>query len=340
MSRPRKRNKGLPPYVRIRNGSYLYRDHKLCRVDEGEGRMYEELSKRKKAGDITMVPAAVAAYMKVYLPTLSSSAKREHARYLNIFAEEFADFRVDQVRPVDVKKSVRNLYSNKHTAAHHYKSRISTFFTWCVDEEGLRDTNPCAEVKLSRVASRKTPWTDELFWKVRDELAPMMQCYHDLSFLLYQRTTDVRLLKRTQIDGKVIHFAPTKTLKKTGAAVDIPITSQIQAALDRAADIRKEWKVVCPFVICTPQGTPYTPSGVYSAYKRADIALHGEDTRLHLNPKALRPYAATYAKKHGYTKEDLQVGLAHTTITTTEGYIQSHDVPVSIVALELPKREK
>jgi integrase len=172
----------------------------------------------------------------------------------------------------------------------------------------------------------------------------MHQCYHDLSFLLYQRTTDVRLLKRAQINNGVIHFTTSKTERSSGAEVDIPITPEIQAVIDRAAGISKEWKIVCPYIIHTRQGTAYTRSGIYSEYRRADADIVGKDAAgeqrpvLGLNPKALRPYAATAAKRQGFKIEQLQVGLAHSSITTTEGYVHQHETPLSSIILQLPVR--
>jgi integrase len=168
----------------------------------------------------------------------------------------------------------------------------------------------------------------------------MHQCYHDLSYLLYQRTTDVRQLRKQQIREGVIHFAPSKTLRSSGKEVAIPITPAIQAVLERAAelskDIAKNRGVISPFVIHTRQGASYTRSGIHSAYRRADQELH--DKAIGLNPKALRPFAATMAKKLGFSLEQLQVGLAHTSQTTTEGYVQRHEIPVSEVMMELPPR--
>ncbi len=165
----------------------------------------------------------------------------------------------------------------------------------------------------------------------------MLQCYHDLSFLLAQRTTDIRLLERSQIRGSSIRIEPSKTLHSSGAAVDLPITPAIQAVLDRAAAITKSWSMLCPYVIHTRQGTAYTRSGIYTAYKHADEALHGGKTT-GLNPKALRPYALTKARQDGYSKEQLQTTAAHASLGTTEGYLQSHDVPVSAVIMRLPTR--
>lgn len=339
MSRPRTHKSLLPEYVRIRNGSYLYKDHKLCRVVDGEAKMYDALAKKKvDLPDLERIPQAVAQFKLDYLPTLSPSARKEHSRLLDVFSNDFSEFKVSDVTAVDVRRCIKNLYRGKETAARAFKSRISRFFRWCVEEEGLRAENPCREVWLPKPVKRKTKWTDELFWSMRGHMSEMYQCYHDLSVLMYQRTTDVRYLRRAQDLGAVIHFEPTKTEDSSGAQVDIPVTPAMRAVLDRAAAISKKWKVVCGYVIHTHAGTPFTRSGIYSAYLRADKALHGEP--LGLNPKALRPYAATLAKKQGFTTEQLQEGLAHATIRTTEEYIHQHETPVSQVMMRLPEQKK
>jgi integrase len=347
MGRPRKHNVDLrlPKYVRIRNGSYLYRDKKLCRVDEGEAKMYEELgkAKKKKAG-LEMVPDAVEAFKLEYLPTLARSYRPTAELLLDKFADEFEEFKVKDVTAVTIRRSAKHLYGSKPSMAVAYKSRISRFFRWCVEEEGLREENPCREVWLKKPTKNKTKWTDAYFWLVRDKLAPMLQCYHDLSFLAYQRGTEIRLLMRSHIQRDGIHFKPTKTAGSSGAEVVVPITLQIEAVLERAyklALLKPAPGKDAP-VIQTTGGAKFTASGIRSAYRRAVEAItpEGMPEPKGLNPKALRPYAATAAKRQGHSIAQLQTGLAHASARTTEGYIHEHETPVSEVTLHLPVRPK
>lgn len=341
MARPRKLDRHLPAYVRIKSGSYYYRDQKLCRVDDGESRLYEALATRKALPSADSVPAIVEQFKRERLGKLSPSARKEHARILDVFAQDFADFKISDVTARDIKRSIRNLYGDsKPSAARAYKSRVSTFFAWCVTDEGLLTINPCREIRSEKIQRRMTPWTPELFWAVREKLHPMMQCYHDLSFLLYQRTTEVRMLMHSQIREGAIHFTPSKTAKSSGLSVEIQITPAIAEVLEKAkglAKLRPGPGGDAP-VIQDRSGAPYTRSGIYSAYRRADEALHGKGKPLGLNPKALRPFAATMAKKQGFTTEQIKTGLAHASISTTEGYIHQHDVPLSQVTLALPAK--
>jgi integrase len=339
MARPRKLDKHLPAYVRIKSGAYYYRDQKLCRVDDGESKLYEALATRKALPSSDSIPAIVAQFKREALGALSPSVRKEHARILDVFAQDFSDFKVTEVSAVDIKRSMRNLYGDKRPAARAYKSRVSTFFAWCVAEEGLRPDNPCREVRTEKITRRKTKWTPELFWSMREKLHPIMQCYHDLTFLLYQRTTDVRRLMYSQISDGVIRFTPTKTEDSSGLSVNVPITPAIAAVLDRAKKLAKLQPGPggdAP-VIQDRSGHTYTRSGIYSAYLRADKALHS-GTPIGLNSKALRPFAATMAKQQGFTTEQIKTGLAHASIGTTEGYIHQHNIPVSQVTLALPTK--
>jgi integrase len=374
MARPRRKNRHLPPKVRERHGSYHFiddqgRSRKLCRVDEGEAKLYEELLKLKRAADRPhAMSEAISRFKLEHLPGLAVSTRAEHERILDIFAKVFDEFDILQVRPTDVTQVLKKKWPGKPTMQHHAKSRLSTFFRWCMDE-GLRNDNPCRDLWVKGGAKHKSKWTHESFHAIRDALLPtldeskwrradgelrddvraglMVQCYLDLSFLLYQRTTEIRRLRYSQVleRERLIHFEPTKTAKSSGAEIDIPITPALEAVLARVRSLAK----IKPlpggdaFVIQTRKGSPYTAFGIRSAINRAAIragyaAVKGP--RSGLTAKDLRAFAASYAKAQGYTLEQLKAGLAHTTITTTEGYVQQHTTPVSEIVLSLPPRPR
>jgi integrase len=354
MGRPRKKGRHLPRRVYEHHGSWCFVDsarkwHKLCRVEDGEPALYEALAKVMRAADEPdWMPEALAAFrLSPAFTKLTPGVRAEHGRLYDKLAVEFADFRVTDVAPSDVVKLLEIKWAGKATAARHVKARLSSFFRWCV-ARGLCKSNPCREVWLDSPPKHKAKWTDERFHTIRDALPAMMQVYLDLSFLVYQRATDVRLLRWSQLRGGVIHFEPTKTAKSSGAEVDIPITPEIATVLERA---RKLAKVKAgphgdAFVIQTRDGGAYTRFGVRSALDRA-AEKAGYTARAPgakrapasgLTAKDLRPYAASAAKRQGYTLEELQVALAHTSVTTTEGYVQQHATPVSGVHLRLPTR--
>jgi integrase len=307
----------------------------LSRVADGHMALMAALDGIDRAQQVSGMARAIADYLKHHLPTLTPSVSKEQERMFGKIAEVFEQFTVEQVRPKHCLEFLQ-AFASKPTARQAYKYRMSAFFSWCVVQE-LCNTNPLREVKVAGPPKQKTRWTDDLFIAMRDKLEPMMQCYHDLSFLLFQRPTEIRLLMQSQRDGNVIKFAPSKTERTTGATVDIAVTPEIDAAWKRAVSLGKLQAGPggdAP-LIQTSDGSTYTRSGIYSAYRRADEALHGKNL-VGLNAKAIRPYAARCAEDQGYGLREIQVHMAHAKQDTTEGYIQRHGTPLSNITLRLP----
>jgi len=365
VSRPRKKDRHLPRRVYQSHGAFYFVDangawHKLCRIEDGEAALYDALAKIKAAPSGNSMPAAIATFKLSYLPSLAVSTRVEHGRMLDMISHDFKDYTVPQVEAPDIDRFLSNHYDadpekgtpERRSMKRHAKARLSTFFRWCV-RKGLRKTNPCREVWIDKSPPHKSKWTNATFYAIRDRLSPMLQCYLDMSFLIYQRTTEVRRLRLSQVREHecLIHFFPTKTAKSSGKDIDIPLTPDIAAVIARARSLAKvkAGPGGDAFVIQTTKGAPYTASGV-----RGAILLAAEQAGLApprkpgqkkpsaggFTAKDLRAYAASTAKRQGYTLEQLKAGLAHTSITTTEGYVQQHTTPVSEVALRLPERPK
>lgn len=332
--------------------------HSLCNIKDGEETaralaqeiLLHNRSKSRGRGDL---PDHIEAY-RLYLlkkrekdrpkeparERLFENANKEISRTLQKISDAFEDFDVDQVMPKDVATFVDQWELQR--MAQVYWSKMSGFFAWCC-RKGIRDNNPCREVNVEKPPKNTHYITHKDFHAARDALllddddkpipgGEMAQCYVDLCYLIYQRTTDVRLLKEMQIGNSKIHFKPTKTERASGATVDIQITPQIQAVLDRA---RKLGKVKSIYVIHKDDGSPYTASGLRSALSRA-CARAGV---LGVTSKGIRAKAATDAFKAGYRRDQIKVGLAHTSEGTTDGYIKQRETPVSEVVMTLPPKE-
>lgn len=92
--------------------------------------------------------------------------------------------------------------------------------------------------------------TDEQYLAIHRNLAigkdkrptrsgPMVQCYMDLLYLLYQRGTEVRLLRWDQVTDEGIKFKPTKIERSSGMTVFVPMTAAIREILDRVKSIER-----------------------------------------------------------------------------------------------------
>lgn len=332
--------------------------HALCPVAHGElkaRQLAAEIIAHNRApkaeGDL---PAHIERYRMRHLARREDKRPKEAAR-VKIFdannkeftrvckaiADGFSSFDVAQVMPVDVAEFVDQWEGQRMAAI--YLSRLSDFFRWCI-RRGLRPDNPCADIEVEKPKKRTRYLNDAEWHAVRDSLligndskptqsGPMVQCYVDLCYLLYQRVTEIRLLKWPQVDMAkgVIYFTPTKTEESSGLSVAVPITPAVRAVLERA---KRLGTVKGIYVIHNRKGQPYTKNGIGVAWlracKRAEV--------INATSRDIRSKAATDAKKVGYTLGQIQVGLAHTSEQMTAEYIRVTDAPESVVALALPKR--
>lgn len=258
----------------------------------------------------------------------------------NTISEGFSDFDVDEVLPVDVAGFV-DQWDGRRSAVV-YKSKLSIFFKWAV-RRGLRNDNPCRDLTVDGGRKRKVLVTNEQFLDMREGMltgekggkapaGPMRQCYLDLCYLIFQRVTEIRLLRKDDIRGGCIHFTPSKTADSTGASVAVPITPQIQAVLDRAAACYPG--LASDYVIHTRTGSAYTPRSLRVVW-RSVAKRNGIEG---ITQRDIRPMAMTNAKRAGYRLEQLQVAATHADPAMTKHYIRDSDVPVSEVAMSLPRR--
>ncbi len=108
------------------------------------------------------------------------------------------------------------------------------------------------------------------------------------------------------------------------------------------------------YVIHTMDGSPYTMSGIRRAWKRAvararNSYIRACETRgdipndtmyAGITIEDLRPKALTDAEAAGYDVQELNMAAAHSSVTTTEGYLKTYREPLSHVELSMPTRKK
>jgi len=254
---------------------------------------------------------------------------------------------VNNVRPSDVALFLDQWEGRRSAVA--YRGHLSSFFKWCC-KKGYRESNPAeaSVIELESVPKRNVYITQEQFAKVRDALVingkgksidtgKMVQAYIDLTYLLGQRSTDVRLLRRNDVDETAGHIfvKPTKTEQSSGGSVYIKITPAIAQVLDRIKQLSRQG-TGSVYLIHTRSGQPYTGSGIRSAWNRAckRVGVAG------ITVKDIRHMSASDAKRAGASLADLQIRLVHTREATTLGYVSGQDVPVSSIDLQLPSKKK
>jgi len=333
--------------------------HKLCPVTDGEtkARVAKDdlLNRVKPAAGAGDFPVYFQKWRKYMQDRRKLKEPRDPARlaiWLNgnkalesvygVIERGFADFNLVDVRPVDIGVFLDHWEGRRSAIA--YRGHLSKFFKWTC-KKNLRETNPATAnlIELEAAPKRKDYITAEQFAKVREAVTTdargrdvpsgkMVQAYLDLTYLMYQRTTDVRLLRRNEVDelnGRIL-VTPTKTERSSGGSVYIQITPEIAEVLARIKEVARMGSL---HLIHTAKGQAYTASGMRSAFNRACVRVGVAGVTI----KDIRHLAASAAKRAGYTMDQLQVGLVHTDQATTRGYVSDQDTPTSEVNLILPR---
>jgi len=316
----------------------------LTRVEDGEAVLHQALAELLGQPPVRSgnMPALLQEFRKQHLPALAFEVRREYERMFDVIAKGFAQFDAAEVEPGHVITFLGN-FAGKTNTRGKYKARLSTFFSWCVlnSHTGVK-VNPCREIKLSAPPKRKGKINAEIYWKIHDALSPIGKCFLELTYLTRQRPTEIRLLRESAIGAERIHFAPTKTEDSSGEEVDVLITPEIRACLERARALRPSPKVVelerrrDPYIIQTRDGDSYSKTGLYEVWRDA-LAAAGLAGR-NITTRDIRPFALATMEKMGIPLREIQLAAAHSTITTTEGYLDQHRERLSDVRLPLPPR--
>jgi integrase len=328
-----------------RTGRPKQKWHLLTRINEGDAALLKKLAELlgempKHQGNL---PTLVEEFQAVHLKTLTFDVKKEYERMFGVIGKAFAEFDAPQVTPGDVVKFLNDNFSGKHTTKRHYKARLSTFFSWCVlnqERTGVK-VNPCREIKLKSAPKSRGKMSPGIYWAIYDALTPMGQCFLELMFLTRQRPTEIRLLRESQIGPERIHFRPTKTEESSGEEVDVLITPEIRAAIERARALRPKHKVEDlakhrdPFLIQARDGDKYTKNGLYEVWRDACEAAGAKG----VTTRHVRPFALSEMERLGYNVREIQKAAAHASITTTEGYLDQHRDRLSDARLPLPQRK-
>lgn len=327
-----------------RTGRPKQRWHPLTRVDAGEAALLQALAELlgqapKREGDFK---THLATFRAEHLQELSVTARKEYARMYDVAEKAFVEYNIAQVSAGVVKKFLGN-FAEHPTTRLAYKARLSTFFSWCV-LNGVIDVNPCREIRLKAPPKRRGKLNDALYWRIHDALTPMGQCFLELTYYTRQRPTEIRLLRESAIGADRIRFVPTKTEDSSGEEVEVVITPEIRAALDRARALRPRPKVAQlerhrdPFIIQTRDGDGYSKTGLYEVWRDALVAagLQGRN----ITTRDIRPFALWKLKQLGHPVDVIRQAAGHTTTDQTDQYLNQHRDRLVDVRLPAPERPK
>ena len=375
MNRKRKSNRGLPARVYIKDNAYQFMSAvKIRDPRDGVLKFWIRLAdfkpdhsnehvmlgalaaiKSDKQATLGTMPNLCAEYKANKLGKYTPDVQDQYRQYLTVIARDFEEFTVAQVTTRACAEFLRNNFGEKANTARKYGALLARLFRYAISGLGLREDNPMDQIDLDEfeVSRRTVLATHEQAAAVRaagfigadgrkTQSGPMFACLIDISYLCWQRAKEFRLLKESQIEDGRIRFKPTKTEKSSGLSVDIAITPAIQDVIDRARDVKKQYKVISPYLFPTKKGTPYAKSGLTSMWDRAReravaaAAKEGREFGELIQFKDLRSLGATDAAKQGQSKADIQGRLVHASSRTTDIYIKESVPATSSFDMNLP----
>lgn len=381
MPRTRKNGRGLPQRVYVKHGAYYFvprepmldpRDPAskgkkawlyLCRQDEGDAKLYAELSKLldEKRAVAGSMPYACEEFRVHKLASYTDETRKDYTRYLATIAAVFEDFHAAQVTTKDCADFLRAKFKDTPNTARKVAALLGKLFRFIIGELGLRQDNPIDQLDLGayKIGRRTKLPTHKQIAAIRaagmestpradngtvyaTASGPMFACIIDMSYLLWARAIDIRTMKEDQIVSTVIdsrpldafiRIKPSKTEKTSGKVVDIMITPEIADVISRARAIKAEYEVESDYLFPTQKGDPYTKSGLSSMWRRAKERAGITDD---VTFKDIRALGATDAARGGQDRKDIQTRLAHTSGKTTDIYIKEAVPDVSEIAVSLP----
>lgn len=371
MNRRRTKDKDLPQRVYVKSGAYFFVPVapmlvpktgkvqawiQLCRVEDGKSKMLTELAgliggPSNVAGSM---PFLCADFKATKLKKFSTEVRAQYSQYLDVMADEFEDFHASEVTTKEFADFLHDKFGAMPNTAQKYAGLARKLFKHAISRHGLRKDNPIDQLDMGdfETERRETLPTHDQVAAIRQHgmmskprtktgkqlptaSGPMFACIIDMTYLLWARAIDIRMLREDQIEDGRIRIKASKTKNTSGKIVDFAVTAEIQGVLDRARAIKAgyELKRDQGYLFPSQKGTPYTKSGLFSMWDRARERAGIKDSVWF---KDLRALGATDALKAGEGRKGIQTRLAHTSEKTTEIYLKEAVAEASGIDLALP----
>lgn len=317
MSRPRKKDRHLPPCVYPKHGAFwLVKRGVWTRLGSTLKEALDAYAERHEASNGT--DRGMGKLIDDALPLITRGKAAATQRQYTIAAARLKrmliEFAPHQVKPRDVAGIKRALASTPNFA-NRCLSVLRLVFNYAVEEQ-LVDANPCIGIQRHEERKRTRLITWEEYWAIHAQAVPRLQCFMELLYRTGQRPIDVLNLRRADLRADGIYFRQ----QKTDEPVIVPWTPELKAAVERAKALHGN--VTALTLFHTRRGGPPARRTVYDQWVRACERAGVQDADM----RDLRALAATEAKKQGKNATDL---LGHASPAMTQRYLRGKEPRVA-----------
>ena len=322
MGRTRTRNKALPPRMHRKGRVYYHVAHlgggkrRWTRLSDDYAEalsMWARLEGQDTAPGATpgTVSAALIRYRGEVLPSYQDVTRREYGRILARLEEVFGAMLLDEVRSSDVAAYLDR--RSAKVAANREIAVLASVYQHAI-RWGWTEANPCRGVRRNREKARRRYITDDELARLREVADEQWRCIIDLAYLTALRRGDLMRLRLSDITERGLLVEQ----RKTGARILYQMTPVLRAVLTRAKALRR--RASSMYLFATRNGTPYTPSGWDSAWRR--LVSRSGIVDLHFHD--IRAKSLTDAAKAG-GRDYAQALAGHADVSMTEAYIRARE---------------
>ncbi len=340
MGRRRTKHKDLPPRLH-RKGRVWYHvalvdgKRRWTRLSDDYAEalgMWAKLEARETVPGATpgTVAAAIARYRGEGLPQLREATRADYARILDRLDGVFGEMMLEELRPSDVAAYLDR--RSAKVAANREVAVLSTVFNHAI-RWGWCEANPCQGVRRNRERARRRYIGDDEFRRLLEAADEQWRCIIELAYLTALRRGDLLRLRLSDITDAGLEVEHGKT----GARVLYQRTPALDDVLARARNLRRRTSSM--YLFATRDGTPYTPSGWDSAWRRLVRRSGIEDLHFHdLRAKSLTDAARRAGRDYA------QALAGHADVSMTETYIRAREwtevQPLERIFVEEPSTKR
>ncbi|WP_345009459.1 tyrosine-type recombinase/integrase [Pseudaeromonas paramecii] len=194
---------------------------------------------------------------------LSSTTQKDYRKYSVPVLKVFGGMDPGKVEPHHIRQYMDRRGKNSKVQANREKAFFSRVFRWAY-ERGKVKRNPCQGVRQFKEKARTRYITDKEYQVVMDAARPAVRVAMELSYLCAARKGDVLVMRWDQVGDDGITIQQGKTAK-----IQIKAWSpRLRAAIAQAKALSSA-VIRSSYVICKPNGSPYTDNGFNSAWREA-----------------------------------------------------------------------
>lgn len=313
MTRPRKKDRHLPPCVYLKHGAYWHvKAGKWTRLGASLSGALEAYARTFELRGGSM-DALVDAALEALRPSLKPNTVKQYETAARKLKKILAEFSPEQVRQKHAAAIKRSMVKTPNMA-NRVLSLARQVFAYALEEQ-LVEENPFAAIRRYRERQRDRLVSAAEFSAIYACSGPRLQVILELLRLTGQRITAVLRIRRADLTEEGIRFPQHKTDTKRV----VKWTPELREVVERAKKLNGNIRALT--LLHNRRGKPPDYSTVKIQFDKARAAAGLPDIILH----DMRALAATEAEKQGKNPTAL---LGHTSEQQTRRYLRGRREPV------------